>query len=120
MGRDEAITAIEPALAPSLERRIGNDHIAPENEVTRPPGLCGYPAPRSGSVRRASGFVQAGYSAKWGEALSSDYFCSLSGRLERQGANIWSHPLFSCFDGEEDLSRPVDQQPIGAAQVGHQ
>jgi hypothetical protein len=36
MGRDEAITAIEPALAPSLERRIGNDHIAPENEVTRP------------------------------------------------------------------------------------
>jgi hypothetical protein len=36
MGRDEAITAIEPALAPSLERRIGNDQIAPENEVTRP------------------------------------------------------------------------------------
>jgi hypothetical protein len=36
MGRDEAITAIEPALAPSLERRIGNYHIAPENEVTRP------------------------------------------------------------------------------------
>jgi hypothetical protein len=36
MGRDEAITAIEPALAPSLERRIGNEHIAPENEVTRP------------------------------------------------------------------------------------
>jgi hypothetical protein len=36
MGRDEAITAIEPALAPSLERRIGNGHITPENEVTRP------------------------------------------------------------------------------------
>jgi hypothetical protein len=36
MGRDEAITAVEPALAPSLERRIGNKHIAPENEVTRP------------------------------------------------------------------------------------
>jgi hypothetical protein len=36
MGRDEAITAIQPALAPLLERRIGNDHIAPENEVSRP------------------------------------------------------------------------------------
>jgi hypothetical protein len=36
MGRDEAMTAIEPALAPSLERRIGNHQIAPENEVTRP------------------------------------------------------------------------------------
>lgn len=36
MGRDEGITAIEPALAPSLERRLRDDHIALENEVTRP------------------------------------------------------------------------------------
>jgi hypothetical protein len=63
MGRDEAITAIEPALAPSLERRIGNDHIAPENEVTRPRviprrqvirELWVYVLPVSGFVRRAS------------------------------------------------------------------